>query len=500
MYASLRRVARWLMPALALVLVLSVFSPQATSSQEAGSTAITTVALNMRSGPGLSNGIVTVIPAGATVQVTGAAQSGFLPVSWNGSTGWASSSYLTLSGSSGTPSGSATGSASTTVSLNMRSGPGTGYGIIRVLPAGTTVSLTGQRSGEFVSISYSSSSGWVAERYLTSGSAAPAPAPAPQPQPAPAVGTATTTVALHLRSGPGSWNASLAVMPAGATVTVTGTARDGWLPITYNGISGWSASQFLQTGSAPAPAPDPQPAPPASSSMVATTNLNMRSGPSLSNAVITVIPAGSAVSVTGGAQSGFLPVTYGGSSGWASATYLREGSASSPTPAPGGGGSGIIWPVSGGTWSIIQGYNGGTHQNRSSTAQYYYALDIARTDGATAGQPVYAPASGTVLWQDAGSGGIAINMGNGYTIALFHGTFDGSLVRGSQVSQGQYIGTVSGPGGAGYASTPHIDMTLWYTGGGGRAAAPYTGANAISGTSFPDNGGWNQHGGTTFNP
>jgi uncharacterized protein YraI len=498
MYVSLRGVVRWLMPALALVLILSVLAPHTSMAQQADSTAMTTAALNMRSGPGLSNAVVTVIPSGSTVQVTGSAQSGFLPVSWNGSSGWASANYLSVSGSGETSSGSATGSASTTASLNMRSGPGTGYSIIRVLPAGTTVSLTGQRSGEFVSIAYSSSYGWVSERYLTGGGASAAPAP--QPEPAPAVGTATTTAALHLRSGPGSWNASLTVMPSGATVSVTGTARDGWLPITYNGISGWSASQYLRTGSAPAPAPAPEPAPPTSSSMVTTANLNMRSGPSLSNAVVTVIPAGSSVSVTGGAQSGFLPVIYSGSSGWASASYLREGSASSPSPAPGGGGSGIIWPVKGGTWSIIQGYNGGTHQNRSSTAQYYYALDIARTDGSTAGQPVYAPASGTVLWQDAGSGGIAIDMGNGYTIAMFHGTFDGSLGRGSRVSQGQYIGTVSGPGGAGYASTPHIDMTLWYTGGGGRAAAPYTGGNAISGMSFADTGGWNQHGGTTFNP
>jgi hypothetical protein len=235
--------------------------------------------------------------------------------------------------------------------------------------------------------------------------------------------------------------------------------------------------------------------------MTTTANLNLRSGASLAASVITVIPAGTTVSVTGAAQSGFLPVTYDGQSGWASADFLRD-PATIPDPAPAPGvGSGLIWPVSGGTWTIIQGYNGGSHQNRSSTAQYYYALDIARIDGDTAGQSVYAPASGTIQWLDPASGGIAINMGNGYVVAMFHATFDGGLSRGQAVSQGQYLGTVSGPGGAGYASTPHIDMTLWQSSDGrSRTATPYTGGNSISGMSFPDIGGWNQHGGTRFNP
>ncbi len=91
-------------------------------------------------------------------------------------------------------------------------------------------------------------------------------------------------------------------------------------------------------------------------------------------------------------------------------------------------------------------------------------------------------------------------MGNGYTVAMFHSTYDAGLSRGQWVEQGQYLGTVSGPGGAGYASTPHVDITLWYTGEGGRTAAPFSGGNAISGWDFPDTGGSNQHAGTTFNP
>jgi hypothetical protein len=43
-------------------------------------------------------------------------------------------------------------------------------------------------------------------------------------------------------------------------------------------------------------------------------------------------------------------------------------------------------------------------------------------------------------------------------------------------------------------------MTLWNTGGGGRASSPFSGANAISGTSFADSGAANGHGGVQFTP
>jgi uncharacterized protein YraI len=543
--------------------------------------AVTTAPLNLRSGPGTGNPVLLVIPAGATVSVSGDAQSGFLPIAYNGSSGWASADFIAQDGGSTPAPAPSTGTGTTMAPLNFRNGPGTGYGVISVIPAGATVSLTGDSSGGFVSITYTGTSGWVSSDYVSTGSA-PAPQPEPQPQPAPSTGTGTTTANVHLRSGPSTADQSLTVIPAGSAVSLTGQSANGFLSVSFNGLSGWSYADFIQIGPAPTPAPTTPTPPPATSTgtAVTTANLNLRSGPGTTSAALTVIPSGSTVSITGAAQNGFLPVTYNGTSGWASADFLSVSGQPAPNPAPpapttltttanlnlrataslsgavltvipqgtsvsvtgsaqngflpvtyngqsgwasadflgasgnpgenpGGnpgtipppsGGSGIIWPVSGGTWSIIQGYNGGSHQNRSSTAQYYYALDIARADGNTAGQAVYAPASGTILWLDPGSGGIAINMGNGYTIAMFHSTFDGSLARGQSVSQGQYLGTVSGPGGPGYASTPHVDMTLWYTGGGGRAASPFSGANAISGMSFPDVGGANQHGGTSFTP
>ena len=56
--------------------------------------ASTTSALNLRLGPGTGYSVADVMPWGASVTLTGAEDSGFLGVLYNGTSGWASSDYL----------------------------------------------------------------------------------------------------------------------------------------------------------------------------------------------------------------------------------------------------------------------------------------------------------------------------------------------------------------------------------------------------------------------
>jgi hypothetical protein len=80
--------------------------------------------------------------------------------------------------------------------------------------------------------------------------AKPTAAPTPKPVP-PRPATLCTTDALRLRSGPGLQFATLTVIPSGKTVTDRGvplsTSSDAikWRAITYNGMSGYSANQYL---------------------------------------------------------------------------------------------------------------------------------------------------------------------------------------------------------------------------------------------------------------
>jgi Bacterial SH3 domain len=304
----------------------------------------------------------------------------------------------------------------------------------------------------------------VAASSMTSASTL---APAPDPvTAAPGQPGAATTTAANLHSGPSADAGVLAVLPPGTSVSVDGAPSNRFVPVTGNGIAGWIAVDLLAGGSVPAA---PLPAPVQETAVAPLTS------------DASVPPSAAAPAMA--------PV----------AVVAPE----APAPAPAVASSestGIAWPFSGGEWEVVQGYNNGTHTNRSGFAQYKYSLDWARVDGDTAGQPVFAPVSGSVRWVDRGSGGMLIDAGNGYGVAVFHVTIDHGLARGGSVERGQRIGTISGPGGDGFMSMAHIDITVWRLVDGGHEAVPFVGPNAIAGQEFPDTGGANQHMGARVTP
>lgn len=128
-----------------------------------GSVMATTANLNMRSGPGTGYGILKVIPKGAQVQAS-TLQSGFYKVTYGGTTGWASASYLTAVTSAPAPAPTVS-YVKTTVNLNMRTGAGTGYGIIATIPIGTRVQTSGM-SGGWYKVIHNGTTGWVSGSYV----------------------------------------------------------------------------------------------------------------------------------------------------------------------------------------------------------------------------------------------------------------------------------------------------------------------------------------------
>ncbi len=137
--------------------------PPAEEPAPSGQTATVTADLNLRSGPGTGYSVITVMPSGSTVTLTGDRSNGFAAVDYKGTKGWAFETYLSSGTSSPPP---ATNTATVTDALNLRSGPGTSYSVLLVMPAGSTVTLTGNRSNGFVSVDYKGTKGWASEAYL----------------------------------------------------------------------------------------------------------------------------------------------------------------------------------------------------------------------------------------------------------------------------------------------------------------------------------------------
>ncbi len=447
-------------------------------------------ALNLRSGPGLTFPVITVMPDGATVTITGSLQNGYYPVRYGSTNGYAAAAFLRIgTGPSPTPT-TPSGQTATVFdgALNLRSGPGLSFPVILVMPGGSSVTITGSLQNGYYPVRYGSTNGFASATYLRIGGTPSSPTPTATP---PAIDTATVLEGLNLRSGPSTSFPVVAVMPAGVTVSITGPLQNGYYPVRYNGINGFAYATYLRLTSQPTATPTTPP----TQTAWTTANVNLRSGAGINFGVILVVPIGAQVTVTGSVTNNYLSVIYSGTSGYISADYVTFDEPTTPVPGEGL----LIWPVSGGTWEIIQGYNGGTHNGST----YMYSLDLQRTDGAqaTIGQRVYAPATGTVAWT---SGGLLINMNNGYGIALFHITLNSGISAGTQLTQGQDIGFISGPGGTGYQVTPHVDMTLWQLPNGGgtpRISTPYTGQFAISGREFPPGAlAFNTWGGTIINP
>jgi uncharacterized protein YraI len=447
-----------------------------------------------------------------------------------------------------------------TADLNLRAGPSYDDAVLLVIPAGAALTPTGEFSQGFAGVTYEGSSGWVDTSWLGSDTA---PQPQPQSQPeetvlvqnaapdaattiaapdtatligdlsaAPAGTVATAVDVVNLRAGPSYADTVLRVIPPGGAVTITGGVSNGWAPVWYNGTWGYVSTEFLasQPASSASLAQEAAPASPAAApapesgalQATALSDVNLRAAPDLNSSVLTTIPPGTALSPLAGPEAGFYQVQYGGQTGWAAAEFLevsasylqrgdrdnrQNGKVEGSEPASNAeaelGAGGIIWPVSGGLWYIMQGYNGSSHQNQDGLWQYYYSLDLARRDGETAGQQVISPVNGVVRWTDPGSGGISIDIGNGHAVAMYHVTFMDGLEAGTPVRQGQYLGTISGPGGPGFAGTPHLHFTLWQSDDNGnwdRQAVPFAGPYAISGMDFPDIGGGQQHAGTEFSP
>jgi D-alanyl-D-alanine carboxypeptidase len=124
---------------------------------------------------------------------------------------------------------------------------------------------------------------------------------------------ATTTAALNLRAGPSMDAPVILVIPAGAEVGVDRTdgSTNGYLPVLYQWIFAWAHQDYL-TSDDVIPAPTATVAEP----------LNLRAGPSTSEKVLLVMPAGATVTLTGVQVNGFLSVSYQGTEGFASAAYL----------------------------------------------------------------------------------------------------------------------------------------------------------------------------------
>lgn len=190
-----------------------------------------------------------------------------------------------------------------TESANVRSGPGTTYPIVTVIPKGSAVELTSRQQNDFHGVSYKGKNGWVYGALIATYRV---------PGEARLVGEAFATDSMILLAGPGTDHTALRTVAPGAPLNVSNTVKNGYRYVVHDGVAGWMPDELVAwrtTGKEP-------------STLLTTAGLNLRAEPTMSSRVLLIMPAGSRVTAVNGTSGGFRKVHFKGTTGWAATDYL----------------------------------------------------------------------------------------------------------------------------------------------------------------------------------
>ncbi|MDQ3779502.1 MAG: SH3 domain-containing protein [Chloroflexota bacterium] len=225
-----------------------------------GANGATTDDLNLRSGPGASYSTLGTVPANSRLNVSGAAEAGYYPVSYGEQTGWVAAEFVVVDSeaaaepelveSAQTVPGRGTTEGRATEPLNLRSGPGRESEVLLTMPEGSVVPLSGEANNGYLNVTYNGTTGWVDAAYLSLSEPAPASTtadPGSLVVPVTAGGAARTTTDLNLRGGPGVSESVLLVIPGGEPLALTGEVSGDYVGVSYNGAQGWVDANFLTT-------------------------------------------------------------------------------------------------------------------------------------------------------------------------------------------------------------------------------------------------------------
>ena len=230
-----------------------------------------TADVNLRRGAGTNYGVIKVIGTGTTVTVTDASNSQWYKVKLSdGTEGYLFSEYLKVTSGnidsakpSATPTptpapSNGTVQAKTTSDLNVRKGPGTSYGIIKVIDMNVTVTVTEATSSSWYKVKLSDGTeGYLAAQYLkiTSGdinSVKPGNSGDDNTNNGnnsntPATGEyVRVTVGLNLRSEPNTSSKVLTVLSTGTVLNVLDRKTSGWVHVrTTDGAEGYVSAEYV---------------------------------------------------------------------------------------------------------------------------------------------------------------------------------------------------------------------------------------------------------------
>jgi uncharacterized protein YgiM (DUF1202 family) len=283
-----------------------------------------TEGVNIRSGPSTKSPVVGGLYRGQTVTAIRSAD-GWTTVRFNGRAAYIASRYLTAGAKLPAPQEIGTGTVKvTTTDLNLRTGPGLSYPVIRVLREGAAVTLTGKTARGYAEVLAGSSQGWSSLQYLaSSANALPA-----------VVGTRQAMADLNVWATSTTTTVIITEVKKGSTLSITGATQNGRAQIIFNNAIRWVTAKYLSNPTDIGPtAPN---LPKITGYRYATATLDIRSTSADSYTKIDEVVRGTQLSITGVVTNGRAQIVYNGAVRWVTAKYLST-TRPSVTPGPSGG-------------------------------------------------------------------------------------------------------------------------------------------------------------------
>ncbi|CEP90631.1 mannosyl-glycoprotein endo-beta-N-acetylglucosamidase [[Clostridium] sordellii] len=204
---------------------------------------VAATSLNVRSGPSTSHGIIGSLKNNEKVEVI-SESNGWSKIKYNGKEGYVSSTYLKDSNEGGTSKPDEKPNVGTKIkvvaatSLNVRSGPSTGHGIIGSLKNNEKVEVISESNG-WSKIKYNGKEGYVSSTYLKDSNEGGTVTPPEQTKT-----KVVTATSLNVRSGPSTGHGIIGSLKNNEKVEVI-SESNGWSKIKYNGKEGYVSSTYL---------------------------------------------------------------------------------------------------------------------------------------------------------------------------------------------------------------------------------------------------------------
>ena len=209
----------------------------------------------------------------------------------------------------------------TASALNVRSGNSTNHSIISKLYKGDTVDILDSSNGWYKIKLSNGKTGWVSGKYISKSSSSTNPE-----QSASGYGKVTAST-LNVRSGPSTKNSVISKLSKNTTVELI-SSSNGWYKVKLsNGKTGWVSGQYITKTSSPSTSKPEQST--SGYGKVTASTLNVRSGPSTKNSIISKLYKNDTVKLVSSSNGWYKVELSNKKTGWVSGDYITKTSSPS---------------------------------------------------------------------------------------------------------------------------------------------------------------------------